>query len=199
MEFSRMNIINACINTYGYKHFLEIGLDEGLCRDGVFIDNKTSVDPSPYSDNPTHFMTSDDFFKQNKEKFDIVFVDGLHEANQVYRDIINSLDFLLDGGTILCHDMMPMSKNQQTKERNTLLWLGDCWKAYAKLKGTRSDLEMFIVDQDYGVGVIRRGSQEISKELDIDISEMDWDFYVKHKDFLNYVSWNEFGQKLKYK
>ena len=32
-------------------------------------------------------ITSDDFFKQNKNKYDCVFIDGLHIYDQVKRDI----------------------------------------------------------------------------------------------------------------
>ena len=52
-------------------------------------------------------MTSDDFFRDNKEKFDLIFIDGLHETNQVDRDIENSLKFINKGGTILLHDCLP--------------------------------------------------------------------------------------------
>ena len=37
--------------------------------------------------------------------FDIIFVDGLHEKQQVKKDILNSIKFLKDGGTIICHDV----------------------------------------------------------------------------------------------
>jgi hypothetical protein len=39
------------------------------------------------------------------------------------------------------------------------IWNGTVWKAWAKLRGTRPDLFMCVVDIDEGCGVIRRGRQ----------------------------------------
>ena len=100
-------------------------------------------------------MTSDDFFKQNNENFDVIFIDGLHEYGQVYRDIQNSLKFLNDGGYIICHDMSPNNEIiQRYPQTHPGEWTGDCWKAWVKLKSEKSDLQMFVVDSDYGCGVI---------------------------------------------
>ena len=48
--------------------------------------------------------TSDEFFKNNEQKFDIIYVDGWHEAPQVYKDINNSWDCLNVNGIIICDD-----------------------------------------------------------------------------------------------
>ena len=50
-------------------------------------------------------MTSDKFFKDN-EKFDIIFIDGLHTFEQTIKDIDNSIKFLRDKGVILIHDCL---------------------------------------------------------------------------------------------
>ena len=48
--------------------------------------------------------TSDEFFKNNKEDFDIIYIDGDHEAPQVYRDLHNSWNSLNINGMIICDD-----------------------------------------------------------------------------------------------
>ena len=48
--------------------------------------------------------TSDEFFMQNKEKFDIIYIDGWHEEPQVYKDINNSWNSLNINGIIICDD-----------------------------------------------------------------------------------------------
>ena len=40
-------------------------------------------------------ITSDDFFKQNKKKYDCIFIDGLHTYKQVKNDILNSIKFMI--------------------------------------------------------------------------------------------------------
>jgi len=48
--------------------------------------------------------TSDSFFEKNKERFDVIYVDGWHEAPQVYKDINNAWDCLNIGGLMICDD-----------------------------------------------------------------------------------------------
>lgn len=192
----RWDIINEYVQKYNYQDYLEIGLCSGICRDSVCIKNKTTVDPSQQSNNPTHLMTSDEFFMQNDKTYDVIFIDGLHEANQVYIDILNSLEVLNENGTILCHDMLPTSEIIQAVPRVNSIWTGDCWKAWAKLRGTRENLEMQIVESDWGVGIIRVGKQEIKKHLDIEMSKMDWNFFKENSKFFNKISVSELKEQL---
>ena len=101
---TRSHIINELISLKKYNSFLEIGCDKNVNFSNVLISKKIGVDPNSGG---THKMTSDDFFRDNKEKFDLIFIDGLHETNQVDRDIENSLKFINKGGTILLHDCLP--------------------------------------------------------------------------------------------
>ena len=48
--------------------------------------------------------TSDNFFENNKEKFDLIYIDGSHEAPQVYNDLYNSWACLNSNGIIICDD-----------------------------------------------------------------------------------------------
>jgi hypothetical protein len=199
INMKRWDIINAYVDKYGYKDYLEIGLCSGMCRDAVKAENKTTVDPSDRSDNPTHLMTSDRFFQINKNKFDIIFIDGLHEAPQVYKDILNALECLNEGGTILCHDMLPTSEIVQRVPRAQAIWTGNCWAAWAKLRGRRQDLEMFVVNTDWGVGVIRKGEQEICEELDVPFADMTWEFFKEHKSKFNHIEVGEFLKQMEEK
>jgi predicted O-methyltransferase YrrM len=47
------------------------------------------------------------FMAEAGEKFDLVFLDGDHSANAVYREVSASLRLLNDGGVILLHDYYP--------------------------------------------------------------------------------------------
>jgi|TARA_B110001452_G_scaffold110907_1_gene91993 predicted O-methyltransferase YrrM len=48
--------------------------------------------------------TSDIYFDNNNEKFDLIYIDGAHESPQVYKDICNSWRVLNKNGIIVCDD-----------------------------------------------------------------------------------------------
>ena len=155
----RFDIINHLIRVNNYKSFLEIGTQEHINLSNIIIDKKVSVDPDPEV-NADFILPSDDFFKQNTDKFDIIFVDGLHHADFVYRDIINSLRILNPGGCVVVHDVIPNSYESQliplekTLETGSGIWNGDVWKGWIKLRTERKDLVMKVVDIDHGCGII---------------------------------------------
>ena len=155
---NRTDIINHLAKKIRAQSYLEIGVWNGVNFQNIAVPYKIGVDPDPESP-ATLKLTSDDFFALNKQKFDLVFIDGLHHADQVEKDIINSLEILNEGGVIVCHDMNPAKEEHQVIPFNGAIWNGDCWKAFVKLRQTRDDLDMFTIDTDYGCAVIRRGKQ----------------------------------------
>lgn len=189
---NRTEIIQLLIEKVKATSYLEIGVDNGVNFALINCDKKIGVDPNPTT-TATYHLTSDDFFKQNTEKFDVVFVDGLHHADQVYRDILNALDVLNDNGYIICHDMNPIKEEHQTIPFVSGHWNGDCWKAFAKLKRERKDLNMLVVDTDEGCGVITRGNQELISFSDEELTYANFD--KNRKTWLNLVSVNEFLSK----
>lgn len=187
-----MQIINQLIQEHDYSSYLEIGVSQGVCFRQIKCEKKESVDPAlgQYKHaNPTHKMTSDAFFNScdDETKWDIIFIDGLHEANQVYRDIQNSLNHLNDNGVIVCHDMNPMTEEAQNVPRTTKVWNGDCWKAFVQLRTERNDLEMFVYDTDQGVGIIKK-TKKIIEPLILDC-ELTYENLKSHRDsWLNLTS-----------
>jgi hypothetical protein len=155
----RFDIINHLIKINNYKSFLEIGTQNQINFLNVNINHKVCVDPDPES-NPTFMMTSDEFFEINKDTFDIVFIDGLHHADFVYRDIINSLKFLNKDGCLVVHDCIPFNELAQiiplekASDMGTIAWNGDVWKSIIKLRTERKDLKISVVDTDHGCGII---------------------------------------------
>jgi len=154
----RIDIINEIINRFNYTSYVEIGVSDGDCFNQVDIKNKIGVDPDMRS-KATNFVTSDEFFAKNKYKYDLFFIDGLHHSDQTYKDILNSLEVLNKGGTIVLHDVNPISENSQEVIRKTKQWNGNVWMAWIKLRNERNDLEMFCINVDMGVGIIRMGKQ----------------------------------------
>ena len=155
----RFDIINNLISINGYKSFLEIGTQAKINFTSVIVDRKVCVDPDPTED-ADYQITSDEYFNNNFEKFDIIFVDGLHHADVAYRDIVNSLNRLNPDGTIVVHDVIPYSYEaqviplQKASDMGTVASNGDVWKAWIKIRTERNDLIMNCVNTDHGCGII---------------------------------------------
>jgi hypothetical protein len=162
--------------------------------DAIACKIKIGVDPNRQS-NAAYQMTSDEFFAQNKLTFDLIFIDGLHNAAQVERAIGNSLKVLHKGGTILVHDCNPTSAEQQTVPRPPPQadWKGDVWKAWVKLRATHPDLKMTTINVDGGCGVITRGKQtklKLPTELNyqgLEAHRKEWLNLVEVDDFLKEI------------
>jgi len=192
---TRMDVLNFLIEKFGYKNYLEVGVQSGTCFQAIKADFKIGVDPDPLSQ-ATVKMTSDDFFAENRAKgkdkqmFDLIFIDGLHEAPQVYRDIVNALEVLNEGGTILCHDMLPNTEERQMVPRIQSIWNGDCWKAFVQLRASRNDLAMATIESDEGLGLIMVGEQEL---INIDGIDLNWQSFCQNSRFwMNPISVQEF-------
>jgi hypothetical protein len=183
----RTEIIQTLINRSGAKKYLEIGIGNGRNYRNIKCDYKTSVDIINFDGN--HYkMPSDKYFTENNEKYDVIFIDGKHESEQVYRDIINSLKILNNGGYIVCHDMLPENENMQLPFIDQEEWTGDCWKAWIKIRQQRDDLNMFVVNVDYGCGVIYKGAQELLPGVNLTYDE-----FVKNKNtWMNIITLSEF-------
>lgn len=155
----RLEIIQELINVRKYKKYLEIGCD----RDSVFayvkVDHRVGVDPERGGNLR---MTSDEYFDQYQDKFDIIFIDGLHYYHQVKKDLENSLARLEPGGIILMHDCLPSSPLEVAVPMPTPLrsaWTGDVWRINFDLI-TRSDIKYSILNSPYGLGCVSVQNQE---------------------------------------
>ncbi len=191
---NRIEIINTLIAAHGYRSYLEIGVERGNCFFRVHCQSKLAVDPNPLfeipPDDPNDMRifkgTSNAFWHQNTEQFDIVFIDGLHHSQQVYIDILDALRVLKPGGTIVCHDMLPKTKRQQEVPQpiGQVAWTGDCWRAWMHLRTRRTDLRMAVMNMDWGVGLIQRGQQELVPK-----AELTWKNHKKYRSkWMNVVT-----------
>lgn len=185
----RTDIINIVADKIGAKSYLEIGVrnpDDNFNRIKVPIDRKVGVDPAAKKRFQGEFKaTSDEFFKVckgMKQRFDLVFVDGLHTYDQCKMDILNALDVLNDGGAICVHDVNPCKRCFQVDKVN-----GKCWIVIAELRMTRPDLWIATVPDDDGVAIIRRGKQELYQNRRIR-----WPLFVTdRKRLMNFISVQE--------
>lgn len=189
---NRINIIQELINKNSYTSYCEVGVQGGSCFNAIQCEIKVGVDPDPASAS-TEIMTSDEFFKKNKKKFDIIFLDGLHHEDQQTKDLSNALKCLKKGGTIVVHDNLPTNKHmQEIPLTDQCEWTGNVWRAWVKLRTTRKDLQMHCINTDWGTSVIRVGKQELLV-LNKPIEEITYeDFEANKQQWMNVISVDEF-------
>ena len=120
MENYSVRRINRLLESFkGSTRYLEVGVESGSTFFAVTATSKTAVDPffqfdieSAKQSHPTsEFVeqTSDNFFHACAltQKFDLVFLDGLHTWDQTYRDFCNALQFTHERSIILLDDIFP--------------------------------------------------------------------------------------------
>ena len=187
---TRFDLINYFIRERGFRSFLEIGTDAGDTFRAVDCLRKVSVDPNA---DATFRMTSDQFFDSNREKFDIVFVDGFHEWHQAHRDAKNSLRCLNKGGVVIMHDCAPRSvecaRHLEIYERPTGPWCGDVWVAFLKLRQELPFLT-YVWNHDWGCGVIdtAKAPANLPEPLeDLDFYDLTFSDFLKHPERMNFV------------
>ena len=191
-NYFRWDLVEYLINKYGYSDYLEIGCDQDQLFSKIKIQNKVGVDPS---NGGNVRKTSDEFFKENKNKFDIVFIDGLHTYDQVKKDILNSINCLKENGIVLVHDCMPDSLGKQAVPRYRMIWNGDVWKAIVDLR-QREDLEIFTCEMDQGIGIIKKGKNTSILEIKKPARNLKFkDYYANYKKFLRVISVEELKEK----
>jgi predicted O-methyltransferase YrrM len=186
----RWEIINFLLTKTDNKNYLEIGTrnpEDNFNK--INADYKISVDPCfEFETDQIDFkLTSDDFFNQynnidgiKDKKWDVIFIDGLHLADQVYRDITNSLNVLENNGYIVLHDCNPPSEyhaRENYLDYSTVArecWNGTVWKAFVKARNT-DGLYSVCVDTDWGIGILSRTPNKHFK--DIKKGELKNEFY----------------------
>ena len=173
---NRIELIKYMIENKNYKKYLEIGCHNDEVFNKISIE-KIGVDPVSGG----NFRgTSDEFFKVNKEKFDIIFIDGLHEYKQIKRDILNSIEFLNEGGAILCHDSLPEKYSDQTVPYSLGIWSGDVWKSIVEFR-TLKGLDTCVCTIDRGVTIIKvRQNNNLLDLKEKNFEKLSFKFYLKN-------------------
>jgi len=170
---TRSEILNFLLSLKSNPtNYLEIGVRNPAHNfDLINANTKYSVDPGvEFESNPVDFkMTSDEFFKKlsageilSKDiKFDVIFIDGLHLAEQADRDTINAFEYLHEDGFVVLHDCNPPTEwhaRENYDYHNTpahKYWNGTTWKAFLKWR-CNSSVNSCCVDTDWGVGILSK-------------------------------------------
>ncbi|MEO0794833.1 MAG: class I SAM-dependent methyltransferase [Verrucomicrobiota bacterium] len=204
---ARSTVINYLLSYLSRETtYLEIGVrNPNHNFNKIAADHKFSVDPGvEYKENPVDFkLTSDEFFAGMKRGdllpdtlFDVIFIDGLHLAEQVDRDIANALDHIKDDGFIVMHDCNPPTEYHAREDFGYHFspaggyWNGTTWKAFLKWRSNPSVFSCCI-DSDWGVGVLSKtknvGKSTTSLNPFFEFSVLE----ANREDALNLISFEE--------
>ena len=189
VNYNRIALVNLLVGLKGNKcNYLEIGCSGNALFDSIFCSNKVGVDPQSGG---TIRETSDVYFSGNKDKFDVIFIDGLHEYEQVKRDAVNALNSLNNGGWIAFHDFLPRNWKEQHVPMVQGTWTGDVWKLAFELIQSK-DIDFKILEIDYGVCVMRPVATNAKiVDLSDDLSVRQFDYFHKNIKKLPICSWED--------
>ena len=148
--------------------YLEIG-----CRHGISLAlsrcPSLAIDPdfeiTQALTAPTRIFreTSDAFFATRDltallgGTVDLAFVDGMHRADYVLRDILNLERHANHRSVLILDDVLPQDIAWTSRTRTTQAWTGDVYKIIPFLRRYRPDLEITVFDVEMkGLAVIHR-------------------------------------------
>lgn len=211
----RSEIINFLLDSLDNEDtkYLEIGVrnpEDNFNK--ICSVKKISVDPGiEFKSNPVDYkMTSDIFFNNIRDgnilsrdiKFDVIFIDGLHLAEQVERDINNSLDYISNDGFIVIHDCNPPTEFHSRESFSYHLspaqyfWNGTTWKAFFKFR-QNTELYSCCINSDWGIGIISKNSN-LGKPTTVQNPFYEYHILNENRtDSLNLIDYEFFKEKLR--
>lgn len=184
-------IINGIIKETKSESYLEIGYGNGHNFKRIECSKKSTCDPETVEMDvkddkgnviKTFKPNSDEYFSLVKDNFDCIFIDGLHHADQVRKDIINSLK--LNPNVIILHDTLPKNKLMAEVPRKQLSWTGDVWRAVVGFHENYPDVKIETYRADYGLTCIYPEGKKVKKHFEE--MEMTYeDFKANEVELLN--------------
>lgn len=188
---SRTEVLNVLISVNGLDSYLEIGVAGGENLAQIIAPIRQSVDPCA---DATYQMTSDDFFALSLglDRYDVIFIDGLHEEDQCRRDLEHALARLSDRGWIVAHDANPPTEWHQRPVQQFepgSHWNGTVWKALIRFRSEHPELELCTLDLDSGCALLRRRTGKVRPDAAPALPDtLDWAFFAEHRrELLNLV------------
>ena len=146
-------------------------------------------------------LTSNEFFAKHSlsqfwevNRFDLAFVDGLHQFEQALQDILHLEQYAGPESVVAVHDTIPLDEESARPDQATTFHTGDVWKLVPVLKQFRPRLEVTTVwTGPSGLTLIRGfgrdrtgppvGAQEVER-----FKYLPWEYYQQHhQEFLETI------------
>lgn len=185
MKISRAEVLEGLLALYDEPAYLEVGVSKGVTFNAIQASRKVAVDPrfrfkvaeaqrnAPEAE--FHQVPSDEYFGRiidPAERFQVIFLDGLHTLEQTLRDLTNALEFLAPGGVIVIDDVYPNSyvasmpdieEHRAAKEKLKVArgaWMGDVYRLVFFIESFFQQLSYRTVAENHGQLVVWRSRRE---------------------------------------
>jgi Methyltransferase domain len=118
VKVTRAQVVQRFLSLYESPGYLEVGVSKGATFHEVVAARKVGVDPrlrfkvTEAQGVEYHEVGSDTYFGEiadPADRFDVIYLDGLHTLEQTLRDFTNALAFLSPAGVIVIDDVYPSS------------------------------------------------------------------------------------------
>lgn len=188
----RWKVIQSLLDLFEDPTYLEVGVSKGVTFHRVTAASAVAVDPlfdfdweAARRTHPTsayHQVTSDEYFGSvigPDEKFDVIFLDGLHTYEQTLRDLLNALNHLSDRGVIVIDDVRPPTYHASLPDHarslqvrawvrgDTKDWMGDVYRLLWFIDSFCQTLTYRTVSNNHGMAVVWRQRREAITERSI--------------------------------
>lgn len=122
MATTKADAIAGLLSLYHDARYLEVGVAQGRTFHVLTAARKVAVDPqfkfdleeaqTGHPGASYHQVPSDDYFGRvvdTGDRFDVIYLDGLHTYEQTLRDFCNAIRYLAPNGVIVVDDVVPSS------------------------------------------------------------------------------------------
>ena len=168
---NRYEFLTKIHQLVGTRRYLEIGVQTGAslqcAASSPNIDTIVGVDPDlsllQYQPEKTVLaeITSDEFFAAEPDFtgpdgsswLDVVFIDGLHHSEQVWKDLYNAALLGHHKTVYILDDVLPRNQEEASRDMIPGDWTGDVWKVLTPLHDYLVDETLYGTVDTFPTGV----------------------------------------------
>jgi hypothetical protein len=210
---SRFEVVQSFLDLFECPAFLEIAVFQSDTFDRVAAPIKVLVDQNSVCEATNRIenlqktrvfrLTSDQYFYENtheQNKFDVIYIDGLHTFEQSLRDLLNSIACLNPNGVIIIDDIIPnsyvaslpdlalVSRLRTQMGMQDVSWMGDVFKLVFLIQSSFQQYSYATVQENRGQLVLwperRRASELVDRKIE-HISRLEYSAVIEHEKLFN--------------
>ena len=213
---SRVQVMQALLDLYDRPAYLEIGVAKGATFMPLRAARKVAVDPgfrfdieAAGAEQPHaafHSTTSDDYFARPLKgaRFQVVFLDGLHVFEQLFRDLVNTLSVVAPDGVIVIDDIFPTDEIaalpdprqavRLRRERGIVsnAWMGDVFRIVPLIDTLFQRWSFACIADNHGQLVMwPRPRAAVEQRTLHQMTDFSYERAVEHKDMFRFRPFDE--------